>query len=480
MGAGARAVRAVVIFASEDQDLASTLVDALRGPCISVWWSEDINCGDWEREVLSAIENGNAVVPLVTRNTKEKPIFKDEWRHAVEIGRATFPFVLDASGVPLGLGSLNRTMATEWEGQPTHPAVARLREKLMRHFGVSERGPIRVESLTIGRKSLALPTFVFSLSSFETQLDPINGLELMQSVATSACLISAYDVASNPRRFNQLATEIAESNTVLVLDSGNYEAARKDDYVSKSNQLGWSKRRYWEAVTAVPADIVFAYDRPDCRGAVDRIVDDTLDRYIEDWRETGIGADTLCPIVHVPSDSSCVEEDASALVAAVAREVRPPLIAIPERELGEGLLTRMNAVKRIRSELARLEWYQPLHILGTGNPMTVGALSVCGADSFDGLEWCRTAANYETHNLLHFQQFDVLKLAFGGRVSNSAARSLIELDAAPFPLKVASYNLDYFEYWMGHVQHWVHSPRPEGLFENMPYVGPSLVERYRA
>ncbi len=53
--------------------------------------------------------------------------------------------------------------------------------------------------------------------------------------------------------------------------------------------------------------------------------------------------------------------------------------------------------------------YCPLHLLGTGNPLSIIAYALAGADSFDGLEWCQTVADHDTGRLLHFQQWDLLR-----------------------------------------------------------------------
>jgi hypothetical protein len=76
----------VVIFASEDMALARELVAGLRGPKLNAWWSEDINQGDWESQVRAGIDKCDAVIPLVTQNTRGKTIFIDEWRYAESHG----------------------------------------------------------------------------------------------------------------------------------------------------------------------------------------------------------------------------------------------------------------------------------------------------------------------------------------------------------------------------------------------------------
>lgn len=43
------------------------------------------------------------------------------------------------------------------------------------------------------------------------------------------------------------------------------------------------------------------------------------------------------------------------------------MIAVPERELGDGIVARARAVHEIRRSLDSLGFYQPLHLLGCGN-----------------------------------------------------------------------------------------------------------------
>jgi|JI10StandDraft_1071094.scaffolds.fasta_scaffold116219_3 queuine/archaeosine tRNA-ribosyltransferase len=472
----------VIIFASEDIELARTAVGALKSQNWDAWWSEDINHGDWETEVRNRIENCSAVVPIVTRNTSRKAIFTDEWRYADSKKKVIFPLVIDPSSIPFGMGGRNRTDAANWKGESSHPALTLLTTKMAGHFQQDAGSIARHDSLNIGGKSLQLPSFVYSLSSFETQLDPVNGLELLTALEPGACLVSAYDVSTylhgRNKSFRRSIDTFQKSRSVVFLDSGNYEATRKGDYRSRKNADGWRRELFWEAVNSVSADIVFAYDDPEPKGTLDEVIDGILDSYLRDLRRTGLDTDTLCPIVHLPTEVNDITKSAPKIVAAISKESRPSLIAIPERELGDGLLSRMRAVKAIRHTLNDLGYYQPLHILGTGNPITIAALSICGADTFDGLEWCRTAANFETNNLCHFQQFDLLKASFGGRIKNEAARSIAELESAPFTLRACSYNYDYFSYWIGHVQHWIHSPNPEGLFQSIPYLGAQMTKEY--
>lgn len=477
--------RACIIYASEDKSLTEKLAAGLRSPALHVWSAEDINHGKWEERVKKEIRESDVVIPIVSKHTQDKPIFVDEWDFAVMQNRPIFPFAIDASGTPLGKGGYTRTDARDWTGDLSHPGFISLKQKLSDHFAEGGVACERPKAVSVGGKSLSLPAFVFSLSSFETQLNPLNGLELMGDLAPPACLISAYDAKAHvgkrrSAKFWEAVDALRRSESLLFLDSGNYEASRNHDYRSSKNTDGWCVELFHEIALEVAADIVFSYDRVDPKGSNAEVVENILVNYELDMFKTGLGRETLCPIVHLPVGTRDVAAAAAEIVVQIAREIRPTLIAIPERELGDGILTRMKTVKAIRRTLDNVGFYQPLHILGTGNPTSIAALALCGGDCFDGLEWCRTAANYDTHSLLHFQHFDALYANFGGRISKKEARRLVELESAPFALRAASYNYDYFCDWMSNVQTMLRSAEPEKLLRHIPYLGAVLATAYNS
>lgn len=477
--------RACIIYASEDKYLAKKLAAGLKSPLLHVWSAEDIKHGKWEQRVKKEIIESDAVIPIVSKHTQDKPIFADEWDFAVTNGRPIFPFTIDASGVPLGKGGYSRTDARDWNGDLSHPGFISLKQKLSDHFAESGVACERPKAVSVGGKSLSLPAFVFSLSSFETQLNPLDGLELMGALVPPACLVSAYDAKAHVgkrrnTKFWGAVDSVRRSESLLFLDSGNYEASRNHNYRSNKNTNGWCVELFHEVALEVAADIVFSFDRVDPKGSVAEIIESTLTGYERDMFKTGLGREILCPIVHLSVGTQNVAVVAAEIVAQIAQEIRPTLIAIPERELGDGILTRMKTVKAIRRALNDLGFYQPLHILGTGNPTSIAALALCGGDCFDGLEWCRTAANYETHSLLHFQHFDALYANFGGRVSKKEVRSLVELESAPFALRGASYNYDYFCDWMAYIQTMLRSAEPEKLLRQIPYIGAVLATAYNS
>ncbi len=125
-------------------------------------------------------------------------------------------------------------------------------------------------------------------------------------------------------------------------------------------------------------------------------------------------------------------------VRMVAEQLCPVLLAIPERALGDGIIERTRTVRRIRETLNTLDEYYPLHLLGTGNPLSIITYIMAGADSFDGLEWCQTVVDHETGRLFHFQQWDLFRQQTEWGQNNSL----------PFIQSVLMHNLDFYNKFM--------------------------------
>jgi hypothetical protein len=131
------------------------------------------------------------------------------------------------------------------------------------------------------------------------------------------------------------------------------------------------------------------------------------------------------------------------LIREVASRLNPPLVSVPERELGPGLIVRARTVCRIREELNKLPFYQPLHLLGTGNPWSIAVLTAAGVDSFDGLEWCRVVIDRESLRLNHFQHFDFF--TYQAVLADSPVTLAAMNDpAVDFAGKVAFHNIDFY------------------------------------
>ncbi|MEZ5617527.1 MAG: toll/interleukin-1 receptor domain-containing protein [Rhodocyclaceae bacterium] len=475
-----------IIYSRKDSSIVRQLVSLLKGTDWTVWWDENISTGDWERSVRKAIGESRVLVAVVSPNTEGSDVFRDELLLAKKKGKSIFPFVINDADLPLGFGFFHRTDAFGWSGKnDTH--FKSLAGKLSSELGNSS--PTRPSSLVIRGKTIRLPACVFSLSSFETRLDPRAGIELLGLATPAAGLLSAYDTYAwrEDRNFARSIEAFRASSSVLVLDSGNYEAFRLNDrfdstaalegWKKEKNLSGWKRDSFIETATTMSPDLAFSFDDPDPKGTASEIADTVIANTRMD--EDGIDSRDfpICPIVHLPHGSKTpLPTLASQIICRVANGLDPIMIAVPERELGNGILERARTIREIRRSLNALGKYYPLHILGTGNPLSMLVLSAVGADSFDGLEWCRTVADWDEWRLHHLQHFDFFARGELGRLP-VGLRKLAENKEAPYELRASCYNLAAFQHWVKEIQDRVGTTGLGELMElHVPGIGRRLLK----
>lgn len=228
----------------------------------------------------------------------------------------------------------------------------------------------------------------------KANLAPVDYLRTLVCAGQPNFLISAYDLAlgtENERNaMRELLQQAVGAGQTVLMDSGNYEAYWKAD-------KSWRENDFHEVCRSVPYHLCFCFDNQSPPVSVEAIIADVVERVSRN-QESATG--TVIPIVH---GQTHLLPDA---VAGVANRLYPSLIAVPERELGQGVLARARTVRKIRHALDRLGVYTPLHLLGTGNPVSLLVYALAGADSFDGLEWSQTVVDHTTGRLHHMQHWD--------------------------------------------------------------------------
>lgn len=255
----------------------------------------------------------------------------------------------------------------------------------------------RVFDLYVAQKVIPMPCFFPSVSSVKTNLMPVDYLELLDAAAHPLFLASAYDIADCvPAQRARMDAALAKSQargTAILMDSGNYESFWK-------GSLTWTPGRFHEIVRIRAHHLCFCYDNQEPPDSAEAIAEDVVASVLRD-QDHALG--TVVPIIHGPTDLL------PSAARTVAKQLYPVLLAIPERALGDGILSRTRAVRRVRQALDELGFYCPLHLLGTGNPLSIATYAMAGADSFDGLEWCQTVVDHETGRLSHFQHWDLFR-----------------------------------------------------------------------
>ena len=263
-----------------------------------------------------------------------------------------------------------------------------------------------MKTITIRNRSLEMPILVPSVSSFETQVSPPSALRLQRALQEPISLVSAYDISLDGNLM-PLCQEYRK-NGILLLDSGGYESLRIYKYTNEQTQARWNFTKYAEVVYQDVYDFIFSFDY-----FIDN--DETYSAFSKRFlRELRRHADImditkLIPVVHVRTLDGKRSLDINEivdLVAQVASQLHTIFIAVPERELGYGIIARANMARRIVDAIRKEAEDRYLHILGCGNLLSFSLFAVAGAMMCDGLEWCRTvtAENFHLH---HFQQADL-------------------------------------------------------------------------
>jgi hypothetical protein len=296
----------------------------------------------------------------------------------------------------------------------------------------------RPDCLTIGRTQLPLPIFFPSVSSVKTSMPPQHYVELLNSLSAinRQFLISAYDIGQASIGDNELLIEFLskahDNGTLILMDSGNYESYWK-------NTAGeWTQTNYHTILNQLFYSFAFGFDEQFPPFDLDAHVRLIIERWALD--KAAAKEKQVIPIVHGTAS------ELPELVTRIAEATHVTMIAVPERKLGYGIFERAKTVSKIRQALdATTKNYIALHLLGTGNPISIAIYALSGADSFDGLEWCQTVVDHETALLHHLAQADFFRgqTAWGDEELSFQARTL-------------AHNLEFYVDWMDRLRNAIH------------------------
>lgn len=413
-----------IVYAHENRKTAEKVFTLLSQQW-AVWWDDNI-VGDFGRAISSNIPKTKCIVALFSEHSHKNTV-TDELRIGDTYKKHIIPLILDNSEAPYPYGRLSSIDFREWNEQADHPKFKQLQHKL----GLvvpPPQAPRRLLSI----KNMKLPQVFMSISSFETRFEPAEALQLLKIHNTNALLVSAYDVmrSSDKRKIIKSINEHKKNGGIVLLDSGNYEADRLDDKT-------WKAAEFREALKIVPHDWAFCFDRMKPGIDPNKNIEKIIKTVKQDQKHT---SSPILPIVHIKQNEDGLKVLPS-IMRKIAEQLKPPIIAVPERELGPGIAARVKTMRRIRKELDELSFYQPVHLLGTGNPRGIALLVSAGADSFDGLEWCRFAVNHKNGSLDHFQHLDLIK----AEADRTPFLDVVDADEEiGYPGKVALYNLEYY------------------------------------
>ena len=421
-----------VAYSRKNKFSAQKLVEYLS-TLWDVWWDDKI-IGKFSTAIESEIPNSKCLITIWSKESRDNGNVRDEIHLAESNDVPIIAVQIDSSKAPYGFGDYSAVDMKYWDGKTTNDGYQQLIRRIAKVIPPSTK-PERLRKLA--NCSVELPALFLSVSSHETQLVPLEAVKVLRVFGAKTILVSAYDLLK-PRRPIGIISQLREfraNGGIVLLDSGNYEATRLEDN-------SWNSNTFRAAIKNVPHDFVFCFDVMTPKRNASKAAAEIIAAVERDSKFT---LAQVLPIVHAPRlpKGGHYLDSLPEVVRKIAEATHPPLIAVPERELGPGLMQRVATVRNIRNELDKLPFYQPLHLLGTGNPWSVAVLLAAGADSFDGLEWCRMAVDGANDRLHHFQHFDFF--AYQARVARSSiTRGALSDKDVDFAGRVAFHNLDYY------------------------------------
>lgn len=285
----------------------------------------------------------------------------------------------------------------------------------------------RPKEIILGNLRMPTPVFFPSISTIKTALAPAAYLATLHALRNlkKQFLVSAFDLSrsDNGDELAQCLTVAQEAGATVLMDSGNYESYWKDE------QADWCQSDFHDVLRRFSCTFAFGFDEQNPPMDEDSHVKLVVERWLND--QAAAGNRKIIPIVHGTA------ETLPNLCARIAHDTQVPMIAIAERRLGDGVFERARSVVALREKLDGIGHYVGLHLLGTGNPISIALYSLAGADSFDGLEWCQTVVDHDSGLLYHLSHSDFFheQTAWGGEDISFHSRTL-------------AHNLTFYSDWM--------------------------------
>ncbi len=296
-----------VFYASEDRKVVAQLVKLLEKR-MTVWWDRRIDEGRWAKHVAEQLPIAKLAIVVWSVVSIEKEIVLAEARRAIKLGKPLLMLRIEDVELPLPVAERSCIEAFGWDGKFASEGVQDLLEKAERIIDPRpERSPLsRPSSIKILDKEILLPGFFRSVSSFETQVPPLACLELLDVHQAKLVLVSAYDMILGDNRpaMYEAIRKMRKRGALIIMDSGNYEAYRKNDFKTTANKKGWSREKFISAVDRVPFDFAFCFDNfktgDDAKKVIAEVIRRT--RLDHDLDRTKL----ICPIVHAPTSEQGV------------------------------------------------------------------------------------------------------------------------------------------------------------------------------
>ena len=431
-------------YGRPDLNQALLVYDRLEKEKLRPWIDKkSLKPGDaWEKRIRAAIRDSEFVLVLLTkRSVNKRGFLQKEIKEALDIqdeqldtDRYVIPVRLEPCAIPDRLASIQSADLYEPDGwsqllEILFDTSASEKEKSEPKRDAEIQ---RIDQLTVG--GVATPCFFPSISgAAKNNLNPLDHLKIIVQLKHPLFLISAFDIATTNgkdlKNIIKLLNQGASQGQIILMDSGLYEKKWLRAKV-------WPRSKFHRILRDSTCHLALCYDNPNPPIGISTVANEIKESILYAKRKSKFEA--LIPIVHSKSTKKL-----PAICVRVAKDLDPPLIAVPERELGDGVRSCAVMIAQVRKVLNEETLrYFPLHVLGTGNPLSLLVYSWAGADSFDGLDWCQTAVDYKTGRLYHSLQLDF----FADQSRYASDRQI------SYMTRLLGHNLQFYKTWMNTIQ----------------------------
>ena len=292
----------------------------------------------------------------------------------------------------------------------------------------SKNNKSRIIKLTSSGKTIETPTFFPAISSIGTAHDIRSLMQLIMKSSFPQVLISAYDYDKNLKKDKKLLSAINNfsKNHVIFVDSGGFEK-----YWKKDNK--WNQTNYEKIMIKIPSDYYTSFDTEFNSKIIEK-------KLFQNIIKSGLLLPTsqYLPIFHSNSPRKIIE-----LIKKFIKTYDNAIgfIAIREKECGNTIQERCKTIYEIRKIIDSINGNQLIHVLGTGNPLSIALYSYSGADIFDSTDWSRFVFDFKNNILRDKSHLELL---------NCPCRACKKIKN--FHSKVLLHNLDSYLAFMQQIR----------------------------
>ena len=290
-------------------------------------------------------------------------------------------------------------------------------------------------------KSFETPFFVPAISSIKANWNVTDYVNLVEKIGYNSFLISAYDIFKyvNKTALAKSIAKIESRQIVFFLDNGNYEAFWYRDNT-------WTLGNLKEVLDFLSPDFCFSFDVFwDSKAEIGSHIKETITHIAKTagFQKSG----TTIALIH------SAPEGFPKIAGKIVSNIYPEIIAVPERELGSGILERCQTIKRIRHELDKIHRSTIIHVLGAGNPISLLTYTLSGADTYDALDWSNFFINPKSGQFAHFSQRDLF----------DCDCEACKMKSLQYDYAVMTHNLLFYQRFMDQVRNAIQDNEVEAL-----------------